>query len=369
MDLYPGWLGSGRGPRLGKLASSRELCLRGGSFLGGIWIFMDAPQRDNDGRGSFRCRSGPPGRDAELRSNEQRLAVRLLDESAGGFAVVADRRPDLRPGDVVQLHLGSAVFEVRVAHIGEMEPVDSRGGQAFRIGLRRLGECVTLEEGNTSRSSWLPAILREGGPSLRSSAFGVGMALAAVVISVPLVVVVFVRQLRPFTSKPDVSFATGENPGNRPSQPLASFQSGRSAPPVNSPNRPEGAGVSSREPSPTSDWMKLVHLPGASAFVVPRTIRELGLTGVQQQRFREIIDETTAAFKQLDAKSHRMSREEQSHREEKLLQSARAKSLDTLTPEQRERFQTLLEQSVDGQESRNRVKDAQATPEQDHPIR
>jgi Spy/CpxP family protein refolding chaperone len=331
---------------------------------------MDAPQKDDHERGSFRCRSGGPGRNAELRFNEQRLAVRLFDESAGGFAVVADRRPDLRRGDVVQLHLESAVFEVRVVHVDEMGPADSGACErVFRIGLQRLGECVTLEEGNTSRWRWLPAILRDGDPGPHSPAFSVGFALAAVVVAVPLVLIVFAQHFHHFTSKPDALTAGGENPGSRPSQPHAGSQSGRSAPPANSPNPPDRAGVSSREPSPTSDWMTMARLPGASAFLVPQAIRELGLTGVQQQRIREIIDATTAAFRQLDAKSHRMSREEQSHREEKLLQSARAQSLDTLTPEQRERFQTLLGQSVNGQESRTRVKDAQATPEQDNPIR
>jgi phosphate starvation-inducible protein PhoH len=93
--------------------------------------------------------------------------------------------------------------------------------------------------------------------------------------------------------------------------------------------------------------MSLLRLPGASAFLAPRTIQELGLSGAQQQQIREIADQTAAAFKQLDAKSYRMTREEQSRDEEKLLQSAREKSLAVLTPEQRQRFQALLSLTSD----------------------
>jgi hypothetical protein len=145
--------------------------------------------------------------------------------------------------------------------------------------------------------------------------------------------------------KPDVSAAREKAAESPPGETAARSARGRSAPPERLPNPPGGAEASSPEPPSTSDWVRLVHLPGASAFVIPRTIQELGLSSAQQQQMREIVDQTGADFKQLDAKSSRMTREEQSRYEEKLLQSAREKSLAVLTPEQRQRFQALLDLS------------------------
>jgi hypothetical protein len=184
---------------------------------------MDSPKKDDHQRESFRCPTCGPGRKAELRFHEQRLSVRLFDESAGGFAVVADTRPRLTRGAVGQLQLESAVFEVRVAFVGEMEPADARGRRpAYRIGLQRLSEHVTPEEGDSPRRNWPETIIQGADLGPRSPAFGVGIALAVVVVAIPFALTGLMRHVNALKAKPDVSTLRREGAENRPGEPVAS---------------------------------------------------------------------------------------------------------------------------------------------------
>ncbi len=66
--------------------------------------------------------------------------MRVVEESAGGFGIVADGRPSLKVGQTVSLAIGSSCCEVRIAHL-------SHDGELTKIGLERIRELARRESG------------------------------------------------------------------------------------------------------------------------------------------------------------------------------------------------------------------------------
>jgi len=64
-----------------------------------------------DERKSFRCKVFGPAAEAELELGPSRLACRLLDESAGGFAALVQCPEELTPGTVGRLRHQGGWFE------------------------------------------------------------------------------------------------------------------------------------------------------------------------------------------------------------------------------------------------------------------
>jgi|GEM_PF-4844761 len=75
-----------------------------------------------DERKSFRCKVFGPAAEAELELGPSRLACRLLDESAGGFAALVQCPEELTPGTVGRLRHQGGWFEVRIVHATRLKP-------------------------------------------------------------------------------------------------------------------------------------------------------------------------------------------------------------------------------------------------------
>jgi len=160
---------------------------------------MDTPQGEREQRKSFRCPASGSGKEGELLVGDRRFQVRLHDQSAGGFAVDADRRIPVRLGDVLRLSLDTTLFEVRVAHVASVE-VDPPGPHAnrqvgLRIGLQRLRELVVRA---TDRPDIPPPTFDTTPLRAHTGGLGLALTLAVAVVIVPLVgICLFLHAARP----------------------------------------------------------------------------------------------------------------------------------------------------------------------------
>jgi hypothetical protein len=305
---------------------------------------MAMPPKDNERRKHFRFRTSGRRGQAELEFGQRRIPVQLFDESAGGFSVVVEKCPDFKRGDVLQLHLDSGVFKAGVVYVCEMEPPEPwRTGPVFRVGLQRLAIVGMTPEEGQSRWSWLAALGLRTGSRPRTVAFGVALALAVVVIVVPVVLTAVLRWSGLHGA--NLLSESSDRAASLPLHPGAGSQGSHPARPVGLPNRPGAAGGAWPSAPRAADWESFARLSGASVFLAPQTIQELGLSEAQQHEIRQIVNRTTETLEQIDARFRGADRQNQARREEKVLEDARKLAIEVLTPEQRQRFEALLSQS------------------------
>jgi hypothetical protein len=101
---------------------------------------------DNQRR-SFRISVADEQRGARLRVEDKDYRVVLEDESAGGFAVLADGQLLLKAGQELQLHTAAGWSIVRVAH-------SSCLGAHTRIGFVRVADLPDAKTLRGTRSTW-----------------------------------------------------------------------------------------------------------------------------------------------------------------------------------------------------------------------
>jgi len=289
-----------------------------------------------DQRKSFRIPVSGPAREAVLTVGQTEVPVGLLDESAGGFAVLADQRPDVEPGDIARLTRNSDRFEVRVAHVTEQASDATEGGAAepqFRLGLERLRE-LDPAEGPAQEAGWLSRLSPQGRLAMGGSFTVVGIGLGTVIVAALIAAAVL-------TSGTEHSLVDGfagvegshaiswESPLGASAE-TASRSSARSS----AQTRPAaGSGES---------WSTTIRrLPGATAFLLKEVVEYLALSESQQEQIRQIA-ETTAERMQRSAEDLQgANRRKRSELRTRLLDKARQQVLDLLTDEQRDRWNAL----------------------------
>jgi hypothetical protein len=303
---------------------------------------MGSLGRGAENRKSYRCRTSETNDLAELRIGQRRIPVQLRDESAGGFGVTAAERPEVERTDVLQLHVDSTVFNVRLVHLHE-ERVWERGQERkiYCIGLQRLGEAEEPPTAEPAYRHLASAALRWLFPSGHVMASPSGFVLAVVVVGAPLA---FAALFYHFCRTSATSLGAPIRAEESAVQPAARSAGEQPAGP-GSASRSIPADTALKASSGAADWATIARLPGAAPLLTSSMIRSLGLSEDQQRRIREIVDETTEAFKQVDAQFQGSSRQEQSRVERILLEAAREKALGLLTPEQRGEFQAVLDKS------------------------
>lgn len=119
---------------------------------------------------------------AELRIGHRRLAVRLCNQSSGGFGIVAGEAPGVMPGDIVELTTAMGQFEARVAYLRPAEIHEEHAaGTIYWIGLERLDEAQ-------------PECQRKSAVSIRSYfagyARGLRVLLAGLLVAVAIIGIV-----------------------------------------------------------------------------------------------------------------------------------------------------------------------------------
>ena len=212
-----------------------------------LGVEMDVPSKGNHSRNQFRCPHNGTPDEATLLINGRQTPVRLIDESAGGFGVLADQCPPCQLGDEIRLNFDSAQFVVRVVYVCEVPRGNSvTGGPAFRLGLERLADLAEFREG-----VWWRRLLRAAcGKRARSQ-----MATAVMLLILAAGIGVI-----PLSRKSAVQNGASENMN------LASPSGPDQA------NTPEDLAVarnsSGAQGAPSkSAWARIVRLPGASVFL------------------------------------------------------------------------------------------------------
>lgn len=273
-------------------------------------------------RSAFRCPVQETVQWSVLRVRKKKLPVQLLDESAGGFALLADRHPGVEAGDVVRLCTESGWHEVRVVHVrkyepavAEGEPVGENGGPQFRVGLERVRDLAPREAPGGLRA-WLDRLgIGNSLPWFSSTAMaGIVLALS-VTAALAAGAVLFSRM--------GDSSPTRHNPLSRPGEPLSSGVASQSA------------GESSRLAATTGQ------LPGSSPFTLKEMTRELQLSRSQQAEIGRIISLSNEAVRQIPVRWPGQTREQQAEKRRILLDEAHRQALQLLSDEQRDRWEAL----------------------------
>ena len=99
--------------------------------------------------------------------------------------------------------------------------------------------------------------------------------------------------------------------------------------------------------TPLADYLNKLRdiirrMPGASAFLAPNVIQELGITDQQQKKIQNIVDATAEAMGKLREQLNDKSVQMQETINQELLDIARDSALKLLTPEQQARWQKLI---------------------------
>jgi len=298
---------------------------------------MSSLPENSDHRGAFRCPLPQSRQEAVLKVGEDYVMARLVDESAKGFAVTTDRTPGVDVDDVIGLWTTAGRFEVRVASIAQARasrtylPQDPGHVELpSRLGLERLRDLGT-EEPQPARLAWLDRLWHTGfSPWSSSSTSSAAMLIMACVVVPVLLIVAMTYFDRPLMKR------------------LAQWSKGsdfslRSQSRVESPE----SRVESPEPLSTLDsrlstlYSTIRRLPGPSALVAPEVVRELALTDTQRAEIRRIVDATDEAIGQIDEYWRQDSRQTRSEKRTMLLNEARRRALEVLTPQQHASWNAL----------------------------
>ena len=325
-------------------------------------------------RRSFRCKVVDAGRLCQLIVGADVLSARLLDESAGGFAVAVDRLAGLEVGQTAELRTDTGHFSVRVANVAETTPSEDANAPAeeqhrsFRLGLMRLGEISLPEPPGVSVLAgsllfrpwqWHPS---NGSPTL----IGGLLAMAVVIVPLGLIYVFWYagqsnRAWIPQWGNPPMASSESSHgrwvpaPLRQSADDLPSSKNPAEPPEFEPPfdNVASASGGGQTRGQTTSwsssfseqEWYDAIQrLPGADPLTLPEVVEYLQLTADQQERIGRVIEATAKAIRDLDSQLPGQQRKEITEQREQLRAQARREALKILTDEQRARWNKLIGQ-------------------------
>jgi hypothetical protein len=253
--------------------------------------------RGSDQRKSYRYPVDETHQAAELAVGRRPVPICLYNESAGGFAAVADVDPRVSLGDVVGLRTCGGTFEVRIAHVSRAEPAagdDPSVPCTFRLGLERLRELASLADVQPRSHAGLWKI--GGSRFLPSSA----VLTAAVIL---LLVAAAMNGITMWCSA----------------------------------QTPAQAKLSSVLPEPQS-------ASSGSTSASAETLGQIGLTPAQQIRLQKIAANAGRALQEIDAQWQRDPPEQRARKQSVLFDAVQREILQSLPAEQRAGWNTPVNQ-------------------------
>jgi hypothetical protein len=346
-------------------------------------------------RKSFRCPIADVRQEAVMKVGDARIAVRLVDESAGGFAIEACNPPPLKIGDVFQLWTDTGWFEVQLANFAPIEtpcaeikesasgkeeetpprensapPFDaneatSHGGDpTFRLGLRRLNDLVAPDDtANHSIWSLLRLHFSQFSPTGGSYAAS-GVIFSVLAIGGMLAIVVLLASIKGRGVNLDQLSARDDPPSRESTLFSPSAESNNRTHPSESssgllPNKKEspaskiidsihdqGLSQLQKAKNAARDFSKSISdLPGAASLVLPEVAGVLKLTEAQLEHIRGFVEETSRAIQDLDVMFPGASRQELSKKRMDIFDNARRLALETLTETQLIKWNELFGQN------------------------
>jgi hypothetical protein len=253
--------------------------------------------------------------EGELKVGSVRLPVRLLDQSAEGFAVLSDEPLDVEVDDLGELRIEAGWFSVQVANTIEVRPAKTDGlaeaensPSTFRVGLRRLGELDLAREDGSSLAGrcirFLLAWFFRSGVSMVEMAIILALAVTAGLVVVTVLLWTMDQLL--------VESAT--QPSNRASTSSVS---------------PRAAGRKPQRPTPQE------------RSAMPKEATGGQLSVAETEQVHQLVRGTGEAIRESSMRWQESSRQEISQQRAKILADARQEALKMLTEEQRARWLEL----------------------------
>jgi hypothetical protein len=297
---------------------------------------MSAKRSNHDQRKSFRCAVADSRRCCQLKIGDSVLPAAMLDESAGGFSVLVERLPDLSAGQTAVLHTKTGTFDVRVVHGVQVEAAEAASsvtgvphGPWFRLGLSRLGETSPPQPPRASLfAGSLHVRLGQWCPT-SAAVLTIGVLLAVTIVLVPAELL-------------GVGWRSGRWDASGTLKSLVSgirfdLNSGSSR----SNNRSQGTAADSRH---AGESERSSHESGsgnqsAGALAMPEVVRDLNLTGAQQEQIRQLNEATFEAMRALDAQVHGQDRQTIAQLRTQLFDESYRQALKILTDQQRAQWQ------------------------------
>jgi hypothetical protein len=306
---------------------------------------MSNKNTPRDQRRSFRCtvaNSHPP---CQLKIGSQTLSATLQDESAGGFSILVDQQPALKINETAELQTRTGQFEVCLVHVVQVSPPDdvppaelAKRGPWFRLGLRRLSETSLPRP---PRISLFAENLRVdlGQWSSGGVLAVVGLLAAIAVVAVPLALMGVNsqngndRSLKlPFSGAP-----RNLNLGSWGSH-------GSSAVGADSSHAVSTTGTTIDYAVEFQQALKntVGKTPDVALLVKPYAVRELQLTGAQQEQIRQLTEATAQALRDLDAQLKGPKQQEVSQLRTQVIDEAYRTALTLLTKQQRAEWDRMI---------------------------
>ncbi|MGO9111792.1 MAG: hypothetical protein ACLP9L_21405 [Thermoguttaceae bacterium] len=286
---------------------------------------MSTEQSQNQRRQSHRFGAGDAVQGELVLADRSRWPVRLLDQSAGGFAVETDGPTPLGRGDMAELCTDSFSSAVHVVYATAIEPGDedcdsdadaSESVQRFRLGLMRLSDLAIPSHKNEDDRRWVPWHL-----SLPANHRG-QIVLFLGVLTIPVIAMIIFGILLSTRPSPSSSARSPADGVFLAEQSLSK----RNVLPDSVAAAVRNAGTGSQSSAQVESRSEdLKHLPGAAPFVTAGVIHELQLTDAQLAKIRRILAITDEAIAENEECRF-------------LFDSARKKVLGLLNDQQRQRW-------------------------------
>ena len=285
----------------------------------------------------------------ELRFGDVRLPVLLSDQSASGFAALSWLPPGVDIGSSGLLRAGDDWYEIRLVYVAPMDHPESEETsmldeqvQCFRLGLYRMGDTVDPDK---KAESWLWPMLKDHLENVmppHSATIGFGMLFVTAVVILPVMAILLMRNWSGNSVGDEVGLAksiaaTAKFDKKEPDwEKLAAGTQSEATTILNYEKNAEPLGGLANY---TEELARIIpHNTGASVFLMPQVVRRLGITEEQKQQLQQIVDATSQLITDVEEQLNGAISPEQY---QKLLKIARNNALQSLTDEQRSKWQNI----------------------------
>ena len=323
---------------------------------------MSTTDTTSNQRESYRCPVADSRQNCILQVGDDHFSGRLMDESAGGFSVMLEKKPTLEIKQTAQLQTDGVWFNVRVMYLAEASPpIGSRltdtdvPTQWFRLGLSRIGDALPPEEPKAPSFDWNFGLRKRDRPRTKGGFPRSGIFLTFAAVAMPLVLIgIFwhtrheksgatIRVKDPWASWGNKKWSKPDRPINN--KPFSNLPAGEERSPFDSPSEGFG-GVNAADSNRETRVQGLIRrVPGPTVLVLPEVIDRLSLTDEQQELIRRLVDAMAEKIRDMaDDPKSRGDRETIASRRDAFYEEYRRRALEVLTPEQRGEWDKLHNQ-------------------------
>jgi hypothetical protein len=302
-----------------------------------------------DKRRAYRFAVPSSRQQGELRFGDVRLPVLLSDQSASGFAALSLLPPGVDIGSSGLLRAGDDWYEISLVYVAPMDHPESAETsmldeqmQCFRLGLYRLGDTVDPDK---KAEGWLWPMLKDHLENVmppHSPTVGFGMLFVTAVVVLPVVAILLMRNWNGKSVGDEVGLvksiaATAKFDTKEPDwEKLASGTQSEATTILNSENNAEPLGGLADY---AGELARIIpHNTGASVFLMPQVVRKLGITEEQKKQLQQIVDASSQLITDLEEQLNGAISPDQY---QKLLNIARNNALQSLTDQQRSKWQNI----------------------------